>query len=449
VTTLGERLRTLRVAAGLSQAELAGDDLSASYISLLEAGKRTPSNDVVRQLAERLSCSISQLVAGRPSEYEDRIALDLAFARLALEHGEAAEARRRLENLLDEEGLSPRLRDEVSYRLAVACSRMDDLITAVRVALPLYEQSCLGHTHLPVHTLGLHLCYCYREAGDLARAVEVGETALSTARAQGLASTDEYYRLAATVMGAYMERGDRAHARIWAEQLLADALTESRSQGQAALYWNLGVLAAEDGRISEALHLYEQALGRLSELDSTRDFARLRVAVAMSLLRDDPPQVARTVDILNRCENDVKDLCSPDDLSHWHWAMAVALMHDGDLTSAEEHARQALDRASAQAEPRVDALRCLGDLSLAGGRDDEAFGFYRAALTVMRGAPRNRSMALQWRELAERLADDDPALAAEAFRQALDVACIPDRSIPQRRQVMAFRADLSFPADSR
>ncbi len=39
----GERLRTLREAAGLSQTALAGDRFSPSYLSHLESGRREPT----------------------------------------------------------------------------------------------------------------------------------------------------------------------------------------------------------------------------------------------------------------------------------------------------------------------------------------------------------------------------------------------------------------------
>ena len=36
--TLGQRLRSLRIERGLSQADLAGDLVSPSYVSLIESG---------------------------------------------------------------------------------------------------------------------------------------------------------------------------------------------------------------------------------------------------------------------------------------------------------------------------------------------------------------------------------------------------------------------------
>lgn len=43
-TGLGERIRLLRGKRGLKQQDLASSEISASYISLIESGKRAPRN---------------------------------------------------------------------------------------------------------------------------------------------------------------------------------------------------------------------------------------------------------------------------------------------------------------------------------------------------------------------------------------------------------------------
>src|SRR4051794_41918693 len=53
-TRLGERLRQLRVAAGLTQTELAGDRFSKEYVSQIERGKTRPTPETIEWLAARL-----------------------------------------------------------------------------------------------------------------------------------------------------------------------------------------------------------------------------------------------------------------------------------------------------------------------------------------------------------------------------------------------------------
>src|SRR5262249_59453948 len=52
-----------------------------------------------------------------------------------------------------------------------------------------------------------HQCRLYRESGDLARSVEVGERALAEGHELGLDGTDEEVRLASPLDAPYWERG--------------------------------------------------------------------------------------------------------------------------------------------------------------------------------------------------------------------------------------------------
>ncbi|PZG48138.1 transcriptional regulator, partial [Spongiactinospora gelatinilytica] len=52
----------------MSQAQLAHPELSDSYVSLIESGKRTPTPAVLELLAGKLDCSLSYLVNGVTAE---------------------------------------------------------------------------------------------------------------------------------------------------------------------------------------------------------------------------------------------------------------------------------------------------------------------------------------------------------------------------------------------
>ncbi|MFE6686111.1 helix-turn-helix domain-containing protein [Streptomyces sp. NPDC057743] len=57
----GRRIKELRVSAGMTQHELAGSEMSASYISLVERGKRIPSGRALKILAERLGVGVTEI----------------------------------------------------------------------------------------------------------------------------------------------------------------------------------------------------------------------------------------------------------------------------------------------------------------------------------------------------------------------------------------------------
>ena len=63
---LGERLRQLRVAAGLTQSELAGQRFSKEYVSQIERGKTRPTPETVEWLAARLGVDRATSRAASP-----------------------------------------------------------------------------------------------------------------------------------------------------------------------------------------------------------------------------------------------------------------------------------------------------------------------------------------------------------------------------------------------
>jgi len=56
---LGERLRQLRIGAGLTQSELAGERFSKEYVSQIERGKTRPTGETIAWLASPASSGVT------------------------------------------------------------------------------------------------------------------------------------------------------------------------------------------------------------------------------------------------------------------------------------------------------------------------------------------------------------------------------------------------------
>src|SRR5215216_2216155 len=82
---LGDRLRLLRVAAGLTQTELAGDRFSKEYVSQIERGKTRPTRETIKWLAERLGVDAGFLANGVSTDERGRVDAALARAEALLE----------------------------------------------------------------------------------------------------------------------------------------------------------------------------------------------------------------------------------------------------------------------------------------------------------------------------------------------------------------------------
>src|SRR6187549_896592 len=70
---LGERLRSLRLAAGLTQTQVAGDRFSKEYISQIERGKTRPTPESISWLAGQLGVDASFLGSGVSTDLRGRV----------------------------------------------------------------------------------------------------------------------------------------------------------------------------------------------------------------------------------------------------------------------------------------------------------------------------------------------------------------------------------------
>src|SRR5215475_1862977 len=89
---LGDRVRQLRVAAGMTQTDLAADRFSKEYISQIERGKTRPTSETVEWLAGRLGVDPVFLASGVSSDDRARAEAVLARAEALVGKLEFAEA---------------------------------------------------------------------------------------------------------------------------------------------------------------------------------------------------------------------------------------------------------------------------------------------------------------------------------------------------------------------
>src|SRR5439155_15877561 len=95
---LGERLRQLRVAAGLTQSDLAGDRFSKEYVSQIERGKTRPTTETIGWLAGKLGVDAGFLERGVSADERSRVEAMLARAEALTNAHHYDEAIEELEN---------------------------------------------------------------------------------------------------------------------------------------------------------------------------------------------------------------------------------------------------------------------------------------------------------------------------------------------------------------
>jgi tetratricopeptide (TPR) repeat protein len=425
--SLGERIRALRVAAGLTQTELAGDRFSKEYVSQIERGKTRPTRDTTSWLANRLGVDASLLESGVAGDVRSRAEAALARGEALLEAsrheealdclrgarasvgptgvsevearllsgegwaltqldrpGEAVELLQVARELLEGPGFDDVARAEVLFRLAVCLRKLGSVATAVGLldeALELADRSDLPSETLRAAILAWR-SRCRRHQRDLDPAREDGEQALAAARSVGGREAVADAHLEASLRA--QQAGHWATSRTYAEhaRALYRELEEQRAVGR--LLQNLGGLHLLQGEPERAIEQLSAALAVAEEARSAADAADAHRSLAAVYLQIEDYDAAddharRGLELLEAREDSVQDI------GQSRIVLGRALMERGRLAEAET-CFKAADSAFEQlgsASHRAGAWVALGDLASRRGDDREAARLYRSAAEAL------------------------------------------------------------------
>jgi tetratricopeptide (TPR) repeat protein len=422
---LGERLRQLRVAAGLTQSELAGDRFSKEYVSQIERGKTRPTPSTIEWLADRLGVDAGFLASGVATDERTRIEGALsraealyeaqedeeavaAFEPLAAaaratavpelqvralvgsglakmrlhDHRAAAELLNEARSISEAESFSDVERADVLFRLGACRYQLNSTQTALALfneALALAERSGLPCDALKANILSWR-SRCWQRQRDFEAAREDVELALELSRGvEDLRTIGAAYFQASLIADReghwvlarnYAERAREAYAEL-ADRVHVSQLTN-----------NLGGLNFLLGNTDQAVELLKEAF-----------------AIALELGRD--ADAGRAVS-----------------------SLAQVHLRTGDVDQAEEQARHALELL----DGRVDYVDEVGSAQLVLGRSlleqerlDEAEGAFAAAEACFGELGSGSHRAAAWvarGDLAARRGNHERA--AELYRTAAE-----------------------------
>ncbi|HVT22696.1 MAG TPA: helix-turn-helix domain-containing protein [Mycobacteriales bacterium] len=413
---LGERIRNLRLARGLTQSALADGAVTIGYVSRIESGQRRPDVALLERFARLLDTTPEHLITGVEPARADEIALALLNVELSLETGAAQEALAGIESLAAGGELPQDVRDRAALlraRALEALGRYDEAIVVLEQIV-----DAQGPTLVPAM---LALSRCHREVGDLNRAVEVGEHALAALAEAGIDGGDEAIQLTVTLAAAYFERGDISHGARIAEEAIRRAEEMGSAEAQAAAYWEASIFESRRGQSATAVQHARHALALLTGGEDRRNLARLHIQLGNMLLRLDPPAVDEAIAQLEGAKLKLAaSSASVVDVAHCDVALARARTLAGDPAAAADIARQTLETTRAVA-PSVaaEAASILGVLAAGRGDTAAAAGHYREAVAHLTGVGQDRRAAQLWLELGAHLeALGDSEGSRDAYRRA-------------------------------
>ncbi len=426
-TRLGDRLRQLRVAAGLTQSELAGERFSKEYVSQIERGKTRPTPETVEWLAARLSSDPGYLSSGVSADERGRVEAALARADAltqAFRPEEALEEYERIARVVRTTGsvelevralageawarqlggdVRPALdqlirartlvegpsfsdldRADVLFRLGVCRYKLQSITTALGLlseALTLAERSELPSDHLRSEILGWR-SRCYRRQRDYEAAREDVERALELS--QGI---EDRRSIANTYFQASLvaERlGHLVQARTYAERARAlyEQLEDEVHVGR--LLNNLGGLNHMLGRSEQAVENLKAAFAVALEHDTHADAATAAGSLArVHLDRGEHDQAERLAREALKLLGDRADYVY--EVAGCQLTLGRALMEQDRLDEADEWLQRADESAeqAASASHRAAVWVARGDLAGRRGEDRTAARYYRRAAEAL------------------------------------------------------------------
>jgi tetratricopeptide (TPR) repeat protein len=415
----------VRVAAGMTQAALAGDRFSKEYVSQIERGKTRPTRETVEWIAARLGVDPVFLANGVSAD--ERGHVDSSLARV-----DALLGAHRNEEALDElNGIKsavlatgmPELEVHVLSAEATVCIRRAE----VREAIALLERArglSEGAAFSDVERADVlfRLGVARYQLNSIQTAIGLFDEALKLAERSQLPSDQLRSNIFAWRSRCYRRRRDLEAAREDVERALelAEGLNDTRTA--AEVYFQASIIADREGHWVLARSYAERAKAAYEELADRGNLGRLLNNLGgINFLLGHPDEAVALLKDAVRIALDVGD-----DAEAAHAVNGIAQVHlrTGDVKRAEEQARYALELLG----DRVDELAEIGNAQIVLGRAlleqnrlDEAEEAFRAgeeSYDQTSSASHRASAWVAQGDLAARRGDDSSA--ARLYRKAAD-----------------------------
>ena len=365
VPRIGERLRQLRVSAGLTQTDLAGERFSKEYISQIERGKTRPTSDTIEWLALRLGVDSGFLASGVSADERAKAETILARAdALAQEH--------RFEESLEEYTRAlPAVLGTGAVELRVRALNGEAMARAqsgdVKSALALLAESrslVEGEAFSDVDRAEVlyRLGVCRYKLSSIATSLALFNEALALSERSGLPSDELRLNVFAWRSRCYRRQRDYEAAKEDVERALelAEALRDARAL--APVYFQASMLAERDGHWVLARTYAEKAKEHYEEVaDRGNVGRRLNNLGAMDFLLGSPEEA---IERFKQAYAIALEVDRDEDAAGAVSSLAQVHLRTGDNKRAEEQARHALEIIG----DRDDMLDQVGNARLVLGR---------------------------------------------------------------------------------
>ena len=422
---LGDRLRLLRVAAGLTQTELAGDRFSKEYVSQIERGKTSPTPETVEWLAQRLDVDPAFLTSGVSTDERGRVEAVLSRAEALTQAHDYKDAIAAYEDARAAVAATNSVELEVRSRAGEAWARMEEgdvqialeLLTGARALVEGGVFSDVDRADI-LYRLGA----CRYKLSSISTAIGMFNEALELADRSELPCDLLRADILQRRSRCYRRQRDFEAAREDVERALELAQGINDRGMMAHVYFQASLVAERTGHWPLSRGYAEKAKGLYQELEDERNVGRMLINLGGLTLLLGKPQEA--IEHLKASFAVAVEVDSKGDAAQAMGGLATVHLTLGDWEAADEHARQALQLL----EGREDFLDEIGQSQLVLGRSllergrfDEAEESFRAADATFEQFSSVSHRANVWvalGDLAARRGED--AEAARLYRNAAE-----------------------------
>jgi tetratricopeptide (TPR) repeat protein/DNA-binding XRE family transcriptional regulator len=374
-------VKQARSEAGLSLAQVAGDEISRTAIYFVETGKAKPSMETLKLIAERTGRPLDYFLS-RPSTMEARSTAGTAELERLVATGDPQGALAAGEALLiaerDQEFIA-----RIRFQMATAHLRLAQWVQARRLASTArahFEQS--GDMLMTAECLGSEAsaAYMMQDPGALALA----EGALATCRSLNPVPSLTESRLLG-VLGGVHAANHRWEAAIKAyEQSIAAGDVVQDLRRLSILYSGLSFAYEELGNVNQATHYAQRAMTIHETLNDRISLARTENNLGVMLLRRG--DVANSRGHFDRALRLFEESGAEDATKA---ALLLSLceleLAESDVDGAARFANDALELASRNSAVATiaDAHSWLGHIANVRGDDSTADAEFAVAFGVL------------------------------------------------------------------
>ncbi|MDX6486480.1 MAG: hypothetical protein QOF43_1633 [Gaiellaceae bacterium] len=424
---LGERLRQLRVAAALTQSELAGERFSKEYVSQIERGKTRPTRETIEWLAARLGVDPGFLANGVATDERGRLEGALTRAEALIEALENEDAS------VEYESLVPAARatgvPELTVRALVGAGRTQMRMGQIRQALEFLNEArgiVEGGTFSDLERAEVLYAVgvCRIQLNSVQTALGLLNEALALAERSGMPCDQLRSNILSWRSRCWRRQRDYEAAREDIERALQLAEDANDPRTIGAAYFQASLVADREGHWVLARNYAEKARTAYEELSD-----RIHVGQLTNNLGGLNFLLGKTdeaIGLLKEAFSIALETGRDADAAQAVSSLAQVHLRTGNVEQAEEQARHALRLLeTAGHEEYLDevgnAQLVLGRALLEQNRLDEADAAFTSAEESLQQLSSAGHRAAAWvarGDLAARRGDD--RLAAHLYRSAAE-----------------------------